>query len=30
MGDQDGVDLTSLKVGTEALAQRALAAVEKL
>jgi aminoglycoside phosphotransferase (APT) family kinase protein len=30
MGEQDGVDLTSLKVGTEALAQRALAAVEKL
>ena len=30
MGRQDGVDLTALKVGTEGLAQRALAAVEHL
>ena len=30
MGEQQGVDLTALKVGTEALAQRALSAVENL
>ncbi len=30
MGAQEGVDLSALKVGTEALAQRALAAVETL
>jgi aminoglycoside phosphotransferase (APT) family kinase protein len=30
MGEQEGVDLTSFKVGTEALAERALAAVRRL
>lgn len=30
MGSQEGVDLMALKIGTEALAQRALAAVENL
>lgn len=30
MGDQEGVDLTGFKVGTEALAERALAAVRRL
>ena len=30
MGDQEGIDLTSFKTGTEALAERALDAMRKL